>query len=188
MKTASGIKRFQEEKNYGAWFNQLFELVKTRESCQPEQAIEPGEQSSDSPNQSLNLDDSAQDFFIPVKKDARKSSHKEKQSQEILDLVQKIAEKDPMNDFLTFMREQEERDRKHELAIISLIMNQQTMQPQQQLMNNYNNTAYMNPGIQEYVPQSNNVINHMAGRDSCPSYVQEVNSVNQSSEKTFMTL
>ncbi len=102
--------------------------------------------------------------------------------------MQKIAEKDPMNDFLTFMREQEERDRKHELAIISLIMNQQTMQPQQQLMNNYNNTAYMNPGIQQYVPQTNNVINHMAGRDSCPSYVQEVNSVNQSSEKTFMTL
>eukprot|EP00794_Sanderia_malayensis_P001209 gene1209-585_t len=41
MKTASGIKRFQEEINYGPWFNQLFELVKTRDSCQPEQAIEP---------------------------------------------------------------------------------------------------------------------------------------------------
>ena len=45
MKTASGVKGFQEEKNYGTWFNQLFALVKPRESCQPEQAIEPGEQS-----------------------------------------------------------------------------------------------------------------------------------------------
>ena len=41
MRTASGIKRFQDENGYGAWFNQLFALVKTRDSCQPEQAIEP---------------------------------------------------------------------------------------------------------------------------------------------------
>ena len=38
MRTASGVKR-------GAWFNQLSALVKTTESCQPEQAIEPGEHS-----------------------------------------------------------------------------------------------------------------------------------------------
>eukprot|EP00794_Sanderia_malayensis_P010300 gene10300-11363_t len=36
MKTASGIKRFQEERGYSAWFNQLFLLVKTRDSCQPD--------------------------------------------------------------------------------------------------------------------------------------------------------
>ena len=38
MKTSSEIKRFQEERRYGAWFHQLFSL---RDSCQPEQAIEP---------------------------------------------------------------------------------------------------------------------------------------------------
>ena len=41
VKTATGIKQLQEEKGYGAWFNQLYALVKTRDSCQPWQAIEP---------------------------------------------------------------------------------------------------------------------------------------------------
>ena len=40
VKTGTGIKRIQE-KSYGAWCNQLFELVKTRDSCQPEMAVEP---------------------------------------------------------------------------------------------------------------------------------------------------
>ena len=41
IRTASDIKRFQEDKNLGKWFNQLYPLVKSRESVQPEQAIEP---------------------------------------------------------------------------------------------------------------------------------------------------
>eukprot|EP00795_Rhopilema_esculentum_P004021 gene4021-20189_t len=68
MKTASGIKRFQEEKNYGVWFNQLLELVKTRESCQPEQAIEPSERSFDSTSECVAPAESTPEFFIPVMK------------------------------------------------------------------------------------------------------------------------
>ena len=41
VKTATGIQRFQDDKNLGQWFNQLYPLVKSRESAQPEQAIEP---------------------------------------------------------------------------------------------------------------------------------------------------
>ena len=33
IKTATGVKRFQDDKNYGVWFDRLFELVKTRDSC-----------------------------------------------------------------------------------------------------------------------------------------------------------
>ena len=73
MKTASGIKRFQEEKKYWSWFNHMFELVKTRASCPPEQAIELGEQSFDLTNQSMNLEESTPDFFIPGKKNPRKA-------------------------------------------------------------------------------------------------------------------
>ena len=40
-KTATGIQLFQDDKNLGRWFNQLFPFVKSRESAQPEQAIEP---------------------------------------------------------------------------------------------------------------------------------------------------
>lgn len=41
IRSASSIKRFQNQKVYGQWFDQRFALVKTRDSCQPEQAIEP---------------------------------------------------------------------------------------------------------------------------------------------------
>ena len=41
VKTSTGIQRFQDDKNLGHWFTQLFPLVKSRESVQPEQAIEP---------------------------------------------------------------------------------------------------------------------------------------------------
>lgn len=41
VKTATGIQRFQDDKNLGQWFNQLYPFVKSRESAQPEQAIEP---------------------------------------------------------------------------------------------------------------------------------------------------
>jgi hypothetical protein len=39
IKTATGIKRFQEGKGYGAWFKQLFPLLHSRDSCQPEMAM-----------------------------------------------------------------------------------------------------------------------------------------------------
>ena len=41
IKSASGIKRFQEDKGFGQWFNDLYSIVKTRDSCNPEMAIEP---------------------------------------------------------------------------------------------------------------------------------------------------
>ena len=50
MKTATGIKRFQDSQGHGKLFPTLFAVVKTRESCQPEQAIEP----SPSPCSSLS--------------------------------------------------------------------------------------------------------------------------------------
>ena len=185
MKTASGIKRFQEEKNYGVWFNQLLELVKTRESCQPEQAIEPSERSFDSTSECVAPAESTPEFFIPVMKGTKKSPPKEQQFKEMLGLMKNIAEKDPMSDFLKFMREQEERERKHELAVISLIMNQQTMPPQQQQFLNYSN---MNPVIQQH-PYDHNTMNHMAGSSSAyNSFMQELNSVNETSEKTFTKL
>ena len=39
IKTASGIKRFQEEKEFGKWFGKLFPVITSMTSCQREQAI-----------------------------------------------------------------------------------------------------------------------------------------------------
>ena len=41
IKTNSGIKRFQESKDYGEWFSKLMQHVVTMGSCQRGQAIEP---------------------------------------------------------------------------------------------------------------------------------------------------
>ena len=40
-KTVTGIDDFIDKKGYGTWFNQLFSIVKTRDSCQPDRAVEP---------------------------------------------------------------------------------------------------------------------------------------------------
>ena len=40
VKTSTGVKRVQDEKQLGAWFNQLFPLVQTRDSCNPDMAVE----------------------------------------------------------------------------------------------------------------------------------------------------
>ena len=98
-KTDSGCKNFQEEKNYGAWFNQLLVLVKIRESCQPEQAIEPGQQSLGSlAEKSERSADAAQDLFVPVKKAVKKTSSKGKHSKDMGEIMKKLVEKDPMID------------------------------------------------------------------------------------------
>eukprot|EP00794_Sanderia_malayensis_P006289 gene6289-7011_t len=173
MKTASGIKRFQEEKNYGAWFNQLFALVKTRESCQPDQAIEPGEQSLNS-SVSGNSIDSQEDFFVPVKKDAKKNSSKEKQSQELLEIMKQLVQKDPMADFLKYAREQEERDRQHELALVKLLSGQQSMPSQPQPISYHQ--GYVNqPNHQQSSP--NDLTYGLAGQGSSSlgSFMHELN-------------
>ena len=41
MKTSTGMKRFIDEKGYRPWFNSLLAIVKTRDACRPELAVEP---------------------------------------------------------------------------------------------------------------------------------------------------
>ena len=71
MKTATGIKRLQDEKGYGPWFDQLFALVKTRDSCQPEQAIEPSSVDSEkemASSSSASTSTLSDELFVPSKK------------------------------------------------------------------------------------------------------------------------
>ena len=46
VKTSSGIKRFQEEKCLGKWFNKLLPVVMSAPNCQPDLATEPGQLSA----------------------------------------------------------------------------------------------------------------------------------------------
>ena len=39
LKTASGIKRFQEDKELGNWFGKLLPVISSMDNCQPRQSI-----------------------------------------------------------------------------------------------------------------------------------------------------
>ena len=130
IKSASGIKRFQDEKSYGKWFDQLFALVKTRDSCQPEQAIEP---SANAPSTS-SADGSSPDtssatgdeMFVPVKQ-PRKKPKSDNAVAEIMVTLKNFIENDPMKDFLQFAREEAAHARQHEIRMMEMFM---TMQQQ----------------------------------------------------------
>ena len=57
VKTSSGIKRFQEEKDLGNWFGKLLPIISSMDNCQPEQALEPGCISPDAPEPSDPTED-----------------------------------------------------------------------------------------------------------------------------------
>lgn len=76
IKTGTSIKRFQEDKNLGAWFQKLYDIVKTRDSCHPEQARQsltstPSVDMSESETASV---EQSQNMFVPVKQANRKSN------------------------------------------------------------------------------------------------------------------
>ena len=91
QKTATGIKRYQEDRGFGKWFNALFDVVKTRDSCQPKWALEPSTSSSSppcTPESSLydpdNVDDEVE-MFVP-----KRSAKKGKSNKDKLDINQSL--------------------------------------------------------------------------------------------------
>ena len=111
IKTGTGIKRFQDSQGYGKWFPTLFAAVKTRESCQLQEAVEP----LPSPGSSFSQVDKATDddvesteneMFIPRKK-ARKVKNKspiDAALVETLDLVKEVVKNVPTKDLINVMR------------------------------------------------------------------------------------
>lgn len=158
IKTASGIQNFIAEKGYGAWFNQLYALVKTRDSCDPEQALEPTTASKTTcptnHNTSTSREDSAgssteaesgldkekqKSLFVPVKNKKRKI--KQDPLSEAIQMMKQVIENDPTKDLIKFIKEDIDKSREHELKLVQMMMaagNQQVPLAQQ------------NPG---YVPQ-----------------------------------
>ena len=147
LKSASGIQRFQEEKEFGRWFNQLLPLVKSRESCQPEQAVEPSfiiipdaagdgvveaPISQDSASSTLSEIPSTVDqsgkkrIFTPL---TSKSGKKQKLDELInmtskaIDEVSEQLKKDPVGDILAFLEKENEKAREHEMKLFSMLAN-----------------------------------------------------------------
>ena len=89
IKTATGMKKIQREKGYGAWFDQLFALIKTRDSCKPESAIEPSANKDDHEEAGKDDDDdniavTPKKVYVPVRSKKNKRGNKSRHYQKLL--------------------------------------------------------------------------------------------------------
>ena len=102
VKTSTGIQRFQDEKGYGKWFDLLFPLVKTRDSCQPDMAVKPS--AIDDISEEMEVAKTFEDF-VPTKKIKLPKKNK---IAEAVDLLKQVVEKDPAKELMSFMKEEAE--------------------------------------------------------------------------------
>lgn len=95
IKTATGIKRFQDEKGYARWFDHLYPVIKSRDFCQMERVFEhsapvwnqlPKEQQEDEEAQPV----SSTEQFTPVKHkgNANKKDGTDKFYNHVLELIE----------------------------------------------------------------------------------------------------
>ena len=112
-------------KGFGQWFDQLFPVVKNRESCKPEQAVEPSlwERVSRDDDQDTAT---SEELFVPVKSGHKKLNKKEcidSTTLEVLNVVKDIVKNDPTKELIGFMREEMEDSRKQEMQLFQLMRN-----------------------------------------------------------------
>ena len=140
-------KNVVEKKGFGAWFMKLFAIVKTRNSCQPEQGIEPSFSSTvtkddldqgqeiqdDTPvdveeNQSTksvaNTSEREQrkDLFVPTKHTRRSGNDELKNA---VAAFNETMENDSMKDLLQYFKDENERSRIHERNMMQMQMDLQ---------------------------------------------------------------
>ena len=132
IKSATGIERFQQDKGYGPWFNQLYSLVKTRDSCCPELAVEPSAQVKASSSIETNLENESgsgksNKLFVPTR--PAKKMKKQDPVVEAINLLHTIIENDPTKDIINFMKEDIQRSREHEYQLCQLLFSNGQNQP-----------------------------------------------------------
>ena len=129
IKKASGIKRIVDEKGYGKWFNLLFPFVKSRDSCDPAQAIEPGncpdvetelDHDSECSDQGDNDEAPSKHAFVPKKSATAKRSKTEHLAKAV-ELLNTAIENDPTKEMLQLMREEMQQSRQQEVRYLQMI-------------------------------------------------------------------
>ena len=109
------------DRGFGPWFNKLFELVKTRDSCQPEQAIEPSAHSEGSSLQSDSdkKEEKSQNLCVPLRQKARRDDMKTSMDN-IMGMMKTMIEENPMK--VAFAREEAEKSRKQEMCLMQMLV------------------------------------------------------------------
>ena len=139
VRTATGIKRIQDDKGYGTWFDQLFPLIKSRDSCNPDLSVEPSTcpastkenentrkrssgASEVSENEETSNSEPDKPFFVPIKKAAGKRKARDETVNSVLGIMNTVLEKDPAKDLINFFQEENEKAREHELKMMRMFM------------------------------------------------------------------
>ena len=123
IKTATGVKRFQNEKGFGVWFDHLFALIKTRDSCNPDKGTEPSANAQEDVEGSVDSDVQERDF-VPIRsKESAKRKKKDDSLSDVVQLVKSMVERDPMKDLIELMREKMKQSREHELRLYQHMFN-----------------------------------------------------------------
>ena len=177
IKTATGVKRIQEDRGYGPWFNQLFSLVQSRDSCNPELAEEPSSSrnASSSASTETSPEDEGKNLFVPRKRSKEKKK-KEDIMTSVVEVLKDMSQQDTTADLRKFFREENERAREHEMRLFQLFMSgtgSQAFTPnftaQSQGMSMNNLPALNSPGPSHMYHQPTGSV--MAGTERVPNYI-----------------
>ena len=119
VKTATHVKRFVESKGYGRWFNVLYPLVKSRDSCKPENATEPSAKINEDNNDSTSEDslrkvEGDKDMFVPVKRNSDKKTKTDVIASS-LELLQTTIKNDPTKELLQILKDDIQHSREQEM-------------------------------------------------------------------------
>ena len=116
--TASGINDFIQSKRYGKWFEQLFPIVQSRESAQPEQAIEPSMETTEviiETNNNKNL-------CVPKRK---RKSQKSSILVDAASKFNKLLNQDRSAALVQYFKEEDDRSREHKGRMVQMQCNMQ---------------------------------------------------------------
>jgi hypothetical protein len=148
-----------EEKGFSKWFDLLFPLIKSRDSCQPERAIEPSTSrpsssasfsssggtsrvSSGTPTDEVENDEEKEEeatekMFVPIRK--KRKNNEAEAIGKMLKIMETIVENDPTKDLLKFMKEDAERSRQTKQELLRLL----TIQCEQHLLQHVPQPAFV---------------------------------------------
>lgn len=134
-KTASGIDNFMNEKGYGFWFKKLYPFVESRDSCNPDKAIEPSftilaqniDSGPDLESSNGSSSDPAtrkvkKDLYVPIPNKRCKKETTNSLLKEAVTTFNNFVAKDPTESLLAYFREESERSRQHERELAQMHM------------------------------------------------------------------
>ncbi|XP_046856138.1 pheromone receptor transcription factor-like [Xenia sp. Carnegie-2017] len=118
-------------------------LNKSRDSCQPEQTIEPS--ASDNDDEDDDDDDDRQreqppqkreNVFVPIRN--RKKKRESDVGIKVLKLLESMIENDPTKELIEFMKEDAAKSRQNEMELIKILSNQHSREGYAPVMHHQN--------------------------------------------------